>query len=219
MKSLNEIMKQIKGLVYGIRECNYLPYEYRHDIIQESVLKVLEKHNQGVLKDDAKDVRGYVFQIVRNCCLSELKKKDKNVELNFDIPNDDRVIFEEDDIAQHKISLIRANLFNRKFKEVHREYFNHVVDGRNEEEIREIMGLTKMQLGGVKRGLTNKMLTLFKKPLKYKIIDVRTGSLEYVCYSMYDVHRYLPQFTQNQIKYSIEKNRNLNEYKIIKIYQ
>jgi len=217
MKALDDIVKQIRGLVYGIRECNFIQDDDRYDIIQESILKVLEKHNQGVLKDDAQDVRGYVFQIVRNACLTYHKKKTTSVPLSPNLTEDTKFCFEEDEHIQHQVEVIRANIFNKKFKPKHRQYFEYLIDGRSEEEIRELMCLTKMQLGSIKRGLAYKMSSLFKKPVRYKIYDTITGKLEYACYSMYDVHLYLPQFSHRQIQYSIEKNRNLNEYKIIKL--
>ena len=217
MKSFEAIYTQIKGLAYGLKECNYVPYDKRVDIIQDSVLKVLEKHKEGVLKDDAQEIRGYIFQIVRNNCIQEGMKKNKYCEINFEIVDDNKLVFEEDEDIQAQINLIKTYLPNRKFKDIHRDYFELLMEGVSHQQIIETLNLTNFQLGVIKRGLSRKMNTLLKKPVKYRIINTTTNQTVLSCHSFFEITEYLKQFSYPQIKNALEKNRTLNEYKIIKL--
>lgn len=202
MKSVEEVKSQINGLVAGIRECNFIPWQDKLDIIQDTWVKIIQKMNEGVIVDDAYQIRGYVFQTLRNFCLAyhRKEKKNTNVVLKWDVPEEEP----DEDITEYKNSLksiVRRNLTNVKYTEKHKLSIERTFQNVRNEDICDELGFDKTKYKNFKHGLT-KMLKadLTRKP-RYIIRSNTDLNLDVPCYTSTDVKAYLNHLTDRQIKY------------------
>lgn len=204
MKSVEAVRNQINGLVSGIRECNFIPWQDKLDITQDTWVKIIQKLNEGVIVDDATEIRGYVFQTLRNFCLAYHRKEKKyqNIPLIWDITQEEPEEENTEYINSLK-SIVRNNLANVKYNEKHRISIERTFENVKNDEICKELGFETNKYKYFKHGLT-KMLKadLTRKP-KYVVKSQNDLNLNVPCYTSTDVKVYLKHLTDRQIKYII----------------
>jgi len=219
MKSYTELDKQLTGLVLGIRQCNYIPYIDRMDIVQNTWLKILEKMQEGVLEDDYDKIKGYTFLIVRNSCLS-FHKKNKLVytdNLDTTLQWDEPIIEDEMDKEKYKGVLLEC-IEETKFTKVQRELMKMLLEDKTEDEIKTKLNLKVGQMGSIKYNMISKMKTSVGKRSRYVIKHHKNKVIHIPCFSRNDIEKKLDyQYTIRQIDHALQYNLNLGQYYIVKI--
>jgi hypothetical protein len=203
MNSAKEILQQLNHLVLNIKECNFIPNEDRKDIVQQSMLKMLEKYNEGVIVDDFKQMKNYSFITLRNfCTLYKTKKKPIYSDSDFShITEEDNYIDKEH--REHLIELIRTQYSNSKIKEDDIKLCEMILNNYNNEEMAAEYGINLYKLGRKKHGVTLKLKNLFKKKFKYYIKDINRPYYCIGCKSSREVSNYFPNETLRNVKEKI----------------
>lgn len=200
MESLEEVQKQLNGLVMGIRECNFIPWIDKQDIVQSSFLKVFEKMNEGVIVDDAKQIRGYVFQILRNQCLAYHRDKYKYspMEIKWDIPDDTDTNKEE--YQKELKSVVEKKIQSVRYSEVEKKLISLTLSNITKEEVIEELGITTDQYRRMRQGVLMRLKNDLKKKPKYVIKHREKEWIQVPCYTSTDVKDFLKNHTLRQVK-------------------
>lgn len=216
VKSYKELNKQLWGLVRGIRQCNFIPLEDREDIVQSSYVKIIEKINEGKLKDDYNEMKGYTFQVLRNFCLSyhrEIEKKGTNYQIREDItPEEESNTEQRDYYRQILLNLVLSSEYTRK----QRAYVQMSVSGYTSEEIKEELNLNNYQVGNIKRAVSQRMRNQIKKKPRYYIRKIDDMENKIPCYTYKDIKLWFSNMTFRQINYCIDNKKRIGDYYIVR---
>jgi DNA-directed RNA polymerase specialized sigma24 family protein len=219
MKSYPQLKKQLKGLVLGMRQCNYIPHTDRMDILQDSWVKIIEKMQEGVLEDDYDKIKGYTFLIVRNFCLSFHNKNRLTYTDNLDttIKWEEPVIEDEMDKEKYKSILLEC-IEHPKFTKIQRELMKMLLEDKTEDEIKSKLNLKVGQMGSIKYNMIQKMKTSVGKRSKYVLKNHKNKIVHIPCFSRSDIEMKLDyQYSIRQIDHALQNNFNLGDYYIIKM--
>jgi hypothetical protein len=217
MKSYNQIDKQIRGLVGGIRQCNFIPNIEKTDIIQNSWVKVIQKMNEGVLEDDYDKIKGYIFLIVRNFCNAYHLTKNRMYytdELREGFETSTIV----DDMDRDKLhQILLKHVQSKKFNDKERMLLDSMLNNDTEQEIREKVGFEIGEMGSSKIRLVTKLSTSVNKKFKYvlKKRDDKEFSIQFHNrVEIYDYfnNKYSRSFVLNRIK----NDQDIGKYYVIK---
>lgn len=217
MESYKDVNKQLWGLVQGIKQCNFIPYEDRKDIVQDSFLKIVEKINQGVLADDITKSRGYIFSILRNFCLAYQNKRIKE-NSNYSIIEDITKQEEEDTEYQEMIREKVLNYSkNKDFSNIDRKFLNMTLSGCSKLEVMEELNLTSREVGSLQTSVGKRIKTKISKVPRYYIRKLDEPRLNIPCFTYNDIRRYFPQKTSRQLNYALETSKSFdNNYYIVR---
>jgi DNA-directed RNA polymerase specialized sigma24 family protein len=199
MKSYNELKKQLNGLVSGIRECNFIPNYLKDDIVSDSFLKIIEKMEDGTLKDDYNEIKGYTFQILRNFCLAYQKDKVKKgtYELKWDVPDD----IDQDRSEYHKElkSIVEKKIQSVKYNDVQKKLIMLALTNVDRSEAEIELGLTKEQYKRMRQGIVLQLKGDMRRKVKYIIKHKDKEWIQIPCYTSSDVKQFLNHHTKRQV--------------------
>jgi DNA-directed RNA polymerase specialized sigma24 family protein len=200
MESLEEVRKQLNGLVQGIRECNFIPTDARHDIVQDTWVKIIQKMNEGVIVDDFNEIKGYTFQVLRNCCLAYQRDKEKKrtYELKWDVAEDldtDREEYQKElkSIVEKKIQAIKYTNFQKKLVAL-------TLSNVERDKVIEQLELTSEQYKRIRQGIVMRLKGDLKRKVKYVIKHKDKPWVQIPCYTSSDVKQFLTNHTVRQVK-------------------
>jgi len=202
-----------------MRQCNYIPYTDRMDILQDSWLKIMEKMDEGVLEDDYNKIKGYTFLIVRNFCLSFHNKN----RLVYTDNLDTNVQWEEPEYEvemekERYKSILFECIDDPKFSDVQRELMKMLLEDKTEDEIKTKLNFKVGDMGSIKYNMIQKMKTSVGKRSKYVIKNKKIAITHIPCFSRSDIEMKLDyKYTIRQIDHALQFNLNLGDYYIIKM--
>jgi DNA-directed RNA polymerase specialized sigma24 family protein len=200
MESAEEIRKQLNGLVQGIRECNFIPWESRQDIVQDSWVKVIQKMNEGVIVDDFNQIKGYTFQVLRNFCLAYQRDKEKKgtYELKWDVPDD----IEQDRTEYHKElkSVVEKKIQNIKYNEVEKKLIALTLSNLKKDEVMNELELNPEEYKRMRQGIVMRLKGDLKRKVKYIVKHKDKPWIQVPCYTSNDVKHFLRHHTIRQVR-------------------
>ncbi len=207
------------GLVKGIRQCNFIPYQDRMDIFQDSWLKILQKMEEGVLEDDYDKIKGYTFLIVKNFCITYHNKNrlvytdQLESTLEWEEPNH----FEEEDREKYK-EILLEKIEHHKFTKVQKEMMKMLLENKTEDEIKTKLDLKVGDMGKIKYTMIAKLKTSVGKSSRYVLRNHKNKMVNIPCQSREDIERQLKfQYTIRQIDNALQFSVDLGDWYIVKI--
>ena len=205
MKSYKEIQKQLNGLIMGIRECNFIPWIEKQDILQNTWVKLIEKMDEGVIVDDATEIRGYVFQVLRNNCLAYHRDKTKHptYELKWDMAEE--IDQDHTEYKEELKSILRQKIQARKYDEDHTKFLLMILDGNSYDQIFNELNLPKENLRRMKQSLVLRLKADLTRPVKYLIKNDNYPDVSIPCFTRNDVKAYFPDFPPRRIVYMVNE--------------
>lgn len=205
MKSYEGIKKQLNGLIMGIRECNFIPHEDKKDIVQNSWVKLIEKMNEGVIVDDDIQVRGYVFQVLRNFCLAFHRDKNKHPKSELKWDPVDELIEDDTEYKEELKNILRHKIQARKYDDDHTKFLLMVLEGKNYDEIFKEITLPREKLQRIKQSLVTKLKGDLKRPVRYLIKNDNYPDVSIPCFTRTDVCKFFPEFPPRRITYMVNE--------------
>ncbi len=183
-----ELEKYIKKLFRDNFNKYQLPLEDKQDVIQEIMIKIFKKVEDGTLIGDVENNKNYIFISVKNQVYYQLGKIIKRLphfQLNehLDVPNNDKNIIESIDIS-YKKELVYKLMNDDTFTLLDRRIVDYIFQGYKIEEIK-IMEKDNTTPTGIKNAYANLKLKLkWRIDLalnpKYKyIIKLNDGRIYY----------------------------------------
>jgi DNA-directed RNA polymerase specialized sigma24 family protein len=200
MESLNELRKQLNGLVQGIRECNFIEPNSKQDIVQDTWVKVIQKLNEGVIVDDFSQIKGYTFQILRNFCLAYQRDKEKNrvLEIKWDLEDD--LSHKNDEEYKNELkSIVEKKIQNVKYNSLQKKLVMLALSNVSRSEAETQLGLTKEQYKRIRQGIVLQLKGDMRRKVKYLIKNTNKSWIQIPCYTSNDVRAFLSHHTKRQV--------------------
>jgi DNA-directed RNA polymerase specialized sigma24 family protein len=199
MESAEEIRKQLNGLVQGIRECNFIPWDQRENIVQDTWVKIIQKMNEGVIVDDYDQIKGYTFQILRNNCLAYQRDKEKKrtYELRWDMAEDNDT--DKEEYQKELKSIVEKKIQSVKYNDVQKKLIMLALTNVDRSEAEIELGLTKEQYKRMRQGIVLQLKGDMRRKVKYIIKHKDKEWIQIPCYTSTDVKQFLNHHTKRQV--------------------
>ena len=210
MKDIELVQEQMTHLANTIKECNFIAYEDKKDIVQTSVELIYKKFLEGRIVDDFKQIKGYCFITLRTCC-SQFKMKKSPIYTDTDLSyvKDDSIEIDTE-YKEYLRKIIRSYYYDKKMDSSLIELAEHIFDGKEFQDIKNEMDLTSIELGRKRQRLSLIIKNLHLKESKYYIKDINNPNYLISCKSVRDVSRHFPDETTRNVR---EKIYNKKQFK------
>lgn len=169
MNSYPQLIKQLNHLVRTISQCNYIPVRDKEDIVQDAMLKIVEKYLDGVLVDDFNSIKGYSFMILRNCCLQH-RYKYSNITYTdgLDTSLIDEVDTEYEQEYENLVNRLKSLIEIGEFTEQQQEIINLILTNHSHKEIKSKIGIEGVTYVGMISSIRNEIRRKFLGKKKQK---------------------------------------------------
>ena len=210
MKDIKLVKEQMVHLVNTIKECNFISYADKDDIVQNSLEQVYKKYTEGKVGEEFEEIKNYTFIVLRNYCIQfRSRKKPIYSDNNFShIPND--IPYDDMEYKEELKNICRSHYYTKKMDSSLIEVCELIFEDANNEEIQEMLGLTARELGRKKQRLTLVLKNAMKRKNKYVIKDINNPNYSIVCKTTHDLTKHFPNETTKNIR---EKVYNKKQFK------
>ena len=202
MKSITELYKQLNHLAATVSQCNYIAYEDKKDLVQQTITKLVEKYNEGIIVDDFNEIKGYSFMTLRNYCTGFRKK---NKPIYTDEPVDLVESEFEVDLTYRDYlhELVLSHLQNKKYSEIQRKVCLLLLDDCSDREILEELDILPEDLSKLKYNIKRRLNADMEREVKYIIYHNQDKNIRVPCYSKSEVNDFFPDITPRTITHLI----------------
>jgi RNA polymerase sigma factor (sigma-70 family) len=199
----DELYSQLKHLVSTVPTCNFIPYEDKKDIIQDVIITLNSKIEDGSLSTDFKEIKGYSFIVLRNYCTSWQRKEQKRETpvAEFWELTDETITAEEIEYREYLRGIVNMYMQHSKYTPLDRKVCEMILENHTDKEIREETGLVDKEVGKYRFRIKTKMKYDYRRPLKYIIKNVFNEKIQIPCYSLVDAKNYLKDIPQRRVTY------------------
>lgn len=137
-----ELEKYIRQLFQQYLNKYRLSVEDKDDVIQDSLLQIWRKEQDGTLEGDIEDNKNYIFITTRNFTLQRIDKVIKRnnhdqINEDLDVPNKELNILDLTDI-KYKKDLILQLMTSKSFTDRERRIVDYIFQGYSIGEIKKI---------------------------------------------------------------------------------
>ena len=215
MKDIKLIREQMIHLVNTIKECNFISYTDKEDVVQTAIEQIYIKYTEGKLEDDFNKIKGYSFITLRNFCTAHRKKKKPIYsDSNFSHIIED-VEYDDKEYKEELKNIARSHYYHKKMDSQLIELAEHLFADKNAEELEELLGLSKRELGRKKQRLTLILKNSIRKNTKYIIKDSNNPNYRIACKSAIEIKKYFPNETVRNIREKIYNKKQFKDGRFI----
>jgi DNA-directed RNA polymerase specialized sigma24 family protein len=218
MKCIPELYEQLTHLANNIKQCNYISYNEKQDIVQDALEKIVKKFNEGILVDDFKEIKGYTFMILRNCCNAyHNKNKIEYTDEPLELPDKDFTNeFEERDAKEFLHSIINKFILDKRYTDVDRKICEMMLNNVEDKEIRKQLNLPTRSSNGrtlssLRKSIKTKLTNDLKRPARYIIKNKIDKDFKLVCYTRDDVSNFFKDYDKYYIYTLIQNGRQTRQ--------
>jgi RNA polymerase sigma factor (sigma-70 family) len=205
MKIYDELYKHLNHLISTVSNCNFIPYEEKLDLVQESMIQLHRKIEEGRLSTDFKEIKGYSFMVLRNFCNKyHITKRDIAVEEFWEL-EDEQTNPDEIEYREYLHKLIKQYIQHHKYDDTQKRLCELLLEDYSDEEIRQETGMVGKEVGKQKFSLKNKMKYDVRRPVRYAIKNMNNKDTYVPCYSVADVKDYFPKMIPRRVTYMINE--------------
>lgn len=215
MKDIKLVREQMVHLVNNIKECNFISYTDKDDIVQHSIEQIYKKYTEGKIGEEFEEIKNYTFITLRNYCVQfKNKKKPIYTDNNFSHIADDN-IYDDTEYKEELKNIARSYFNTKKMDDSLIQITELIFEDRNNEEIQDMLGLTAWELGRKKQRLTLVLKNAMKRTNKYVIKDINNPNYRVICHTAYDVINQFPNETQRNVREKIYNKKHFKDGRYI----
>mgnify|MGYP001616672047 FL=1 len=151
-----------KGIIYKVANSYCKDEENRKDLIQEIIIQLWLSFDKY---DETYKLSTWMYRIALNVSISFYRKEHRRNEINQPLP-DGILYLHEEHTGELNTEIDQLHQFIKELKEIDRAVILLYLEGNNQQEIAEILGLTmtnvSTKVSRIKQQLKEKFLTLKK---------------------------------------------------------
>jgi RNA polymerase sigma factor (sigma-70 family) len=217
MNSLPQIQKQVNHLVNYISQCNFISKIDKEDIVQDTLLSIIQKYNEGKLVDDFDLIKNYTFITLRNYCTSYRLKSSRMTYVYevYDTVDEDTPHLPEETINSMR-NQIKFMILKPEFSPKQRTYIELLLKNYKYQKIKDEMGITQDEYRILSTSTKNKLRTRMSKPIKYKVKSINDPKFEYPCHHRKEAIDFLNLKGIKEFNQISNNGLNVGEYYIEK---
>ena len=206
MKIYNELYKQLKHLVSSIPTCNFISYDDKKDIIQDVMIILNSKIEDGSLSDDFNEIKGYSFMVLRNYCTAfqrkEIKRETPVAEF-WEISDTEECEFEKVEYRKHLHNIAKNYIKQPKYTDVERKILDCLLENKTNKEITDELSITPDDLKRYKFRIKFKMKYDVLRPVKFFIKNMNNKNFLLPCFTAMDVKKFFSSMPQSTVTHFI----------------
>ena len=167
-----ELEKYILSLFTKYFNKYRMPLEDKQDIIQNVMLRLFLKEQEGVIGDSIEENKNYIFITIKNDVLQKVYpyyKINKLDPAEIEIPSNDPDILDLMD-SKEKKDIVLSLMKNKSFNQKEIDFVNEVFKGNSSKDLTEKFNMTKEQLHLFYASIKLKIKHKRKRQPKYKVI-------------------------------------------------
>ena len=202
MESVKELYKQLKKLSVTIRQCNGISYEDKKDIIQDTIISMYLKLEEGKIVDDFDEIKGYSFINIRNRCVGFKRKlkpnyTDGEVE---ELGNSIEVDLDKEEHNLYLHGLIKHYIQHNKYTHLQKETCRLLLENKDNKEIADELEVSPQEVAKLKFNIKNRMKADARRKILYVVKNKYNKNLQYPCYTRADIMYFFKGlFTPRQV--------------------
>jgi RNA polymerase sigma factor (sigma-70 family) len=203
MDLYDELYQQLNKLISSIPSCNFISYENKKDLVQDVILILHKRIEDGKLPDDFKEIKGYSFMVLQNACRAFHTKENKRetpVEQFWEL-TDDTITHDEIEYREYLHRLVNSYIQHTKYSSLERRIVELMLDNYSNEEIRQETGLEGRDVGKYNFKIKNKLKFDSRRVIKYMIKNVFNEDVAVPCYTVSDAKDYLSNIPPRRVTY------------------
>jgi RNA polymerase sigma factor (sigma-70 family) len=155
------VIESNKGIIYKVANSYCKDEENKKDLIQEIIIQLWLSFGKY---DSTFKLSTWMYRIALNVSISFYRKESRRNEINNPLPNDILYLPEEQFPVELNSALDQLHRFIKELKEIDRAVIILYLEGNNQQEIAEILGLTatniSTKVSRIKEQLKQKFSTL-----------------------------------------------------------
>lgn len=206
MKIYEELYRQLKHLVSSIPTCNFIGYDDKKDIIQDVMIILNSKIEDGSLTDDFNEIKGYSFMVLRNYCTSwqrKEKKRETPVSEFWEITDESHLELEETEYKEYLHTLARNYIQQDKYNNDERIILDKLLEDYTDKEIVDSTTITRKELGQYKFRIKVKLKYDFLRPVKYYVKNMNDKDFKLPCFTRVELKNFFPNISTRSLNHFI----------------
>ena len=206
MEIYNELYRQLKHLVNSVPNCNFISYDDKKDIVQDAILILNSKIEDGSLSTDFEEIKGYSFIVLRNYCTAfqrkEIKRETPVAEF-WEIADDQESELEKVEYREYLHSIAKSYIQQPKYSEVERKILDCLLENKTNKEITDEVSITPDELKKYKFRIKVKMKYDFLRPVKFYVKSMNDKNFLLPCFTAMDVKKFFSSMPQRTVTHFI----------------
>lgn len=203
MKIYNELYNQLNHLISTVPSCNFIPYEDKKDIVQDVIVITFKRIEDGRLKEDFNEIKGYTFMTLQNACRAWHKKqtyREKPMGEFWEV-KDTSTTSEDEEYKVYLHNIVKSYAQQPKYDDMDKRVIELLLENLQDKEIRDMTGLESDILSKHKFRVKTKLKFDFRRPVKYIIKNMFNKNIQVPCFSLADVKNYLKHIEPRRVTY------------------
>jgi DNA-directed RNA polymerase specialized sigma24 family protein len=192
-------------LISSIPSCNFINYEEKKDLVQDVILILHKRIEEGKLISDFNEIKGYSFMVLQNACKAHHKKEIKRETpvSEFWELTDTSTTSEDEEYKQYLHTIVKSYIQQIKYDEFDKRVVELLLDDLEDKEIEIKTGLTRKEITKHKFRVKNKLKFDWRRPVKYIVRNIFNTKIQVPCFSASDAKSYLDHIPPRRVTYMI----------------
>jgi DNA-directed RNA polymerase specialized sigma24 family protein len=202
----DQLYKKLRHLVSTITACNFIDYESKKDIVQDVMIILTSKIENGSLVNDYDKIEGYSFMVLRNYCAAwhlKEKKRETPVAEFWEIKDDSELEADNIEYKEYLHTLAKNYIQQSKYNEDERLILDKLLEDYSDKEIVDSTSISAKQLGQYKFRIKVKLKYDVLRPVKYFIKSVNNKDLSIPCFTRNDVKKFFTDISARSVNHFI----------------
>ena len=175
-----ELYKYINSIFYQYFNKYKMRAEDKEDLIQDIIIKLFEKQQEGILSPDIENNKNYIFISIKNLIIYRIYKK-KNLVDSFEISPDIKISYptidqdiDNDILSTYLLKIVKSNNFN----EIEIEWIETMLSNGDEYEVKKKYNMDNNKFNFLKSSIKEKLKTLLYPNYRY-LLQMDSGTKYY----------------------------------------
>lgn len=201
MSLYNQLYSHLNHLISTLSACNFISYDAKKDLVQDVILVLYKRIDEGKLDADFDTIKGYSFITLQNACRRwhALEKKRETPVAEFWEVTDTSTTSEDEEYKIFLHAIVKSLAQQTKYDEVDKKVIELLLDDVEDKEIREKTGLDPKELSKHKFRVKTKMKYDYRRPVKYVIRHIENKNIQVPCFTLADLKSYLSHIEPRRV--------------------
>lgn len=203
MSLYNQLYKHLNHLISTLSACNFISYDEKKDLVQDIILMLYKRIEDGKLDPDFDTIKGYSFISLQNACRRwhALEQKRETPVAEFWEITDTSTTSEDEEYKIFLHNIVKSYAQQTKYSEMDKKVIELLLDDLEDREIREQTGLEMKELAKHKFRVKTKMKFDYRRPVKYVIRHTENKNIQVPCFTLNEAKNYLSHIEPRRVIY------------------
>jgi DNA-directed RNA polymerase specialized sigma24 family protein len=203
MSLYNQLYKHLNHLISTLSSCNFIGYDEKKDLVQDVILILYKRIEDGKLDADFDTIKGYSFITLQNACRRHhsIEQKRETPVAEFWEITDTSTTSEDEEYKVFLHNIVKSYAQQTKYSEMDKKVIELLLDDLEDTEIQIETGLSRKEITKHKFRVKTKMKFDYRRPVKYVIKHIENKNIQVPCFTLVDLKNYLTHIEPRRVIY------------------